>query len=103
MAIMSGNNGAIKTLGQMVGLLIALYVFDQIIVTILPASYACGQLYTADIINHNCYLTTNSSITIEPPSQFAESLQILQNLFSIVGIIGAFEVLYKGLKRSGFI
>lgn len=106
MALIRGGNNIMKTLGQMIGLLISIYVFDQIIAVVLPLSYNCGTGYTANTTAQRCMLntnTTNSSAWISIPSNFASSLTFLQSLFGVVGIIGTFEIIYRGLKRSGLV
>lgn len=101
MAMLSGGNGAIKTLGQMVGLLISLYVFDQIIAVVLPISANCvggGSAYNASDTTDLC---TNGPVT--GGGNFVSSLIFIKNLFGVVGIVGAFEIIYKGLKSAGLV
>lgn len=115
MAILKGGNGAIKSLGAMVGILIALYVFDMIISIILPLAYNCSQVttvaklpsggaWTANTTGKVCYSTNDTGIvTAAIPSTFGSALTFIQSLFGVIGIIGVFEVIYRGLKRAGLL
>lgn len=89
----------IHALGALVGLLIAMMVFDQIIMEILPLTYQCGEGFTANITGHNCYLNTNATYIKSIPSNFATGLQFIQNIFGIIGILGIFEIMYKTLRK----
>lgn len=64
-----------RALGRMVGLLLALYVFDQVIDT----------LYTAGI-NDSTYFST--------------AVTFIDSLFPIIGILGAFEIIYTSLQAA---
>lgn len=95
MAFMKGGNNMIKTLGQMVGLLLGLYVFDQIITVVLPLAANC----TGGTTNYNASQATlcNSGTA----SMFTTALVFTKNLFPVVGIMGTFEIIYRGLRKSG--
>ena len=96
MAFVKGGNKMIKSLGNMVGLLLGLYVFDQIINVVLPLA-ACS----AGSSDYNASQATlcNSATT----SQFTTALVFIKNLFPVVGIMGAFEIIYRGLRSSGML
>lgn len=100
MAIMKGGNGAIKSLGAMVGLLIALYVFDQIISIVMPIAANCA-LGSSDYNTSQTDLCTGE--VAAGGGNFTTSLTFIKNLFGVIGIIGTFEIIYKGLRRSGLI
>lgn len=66
-----------RALGQMVGLLLSLYVFDEVIDAIW------------DTVNASTYFST--------------AVQFVGNLFPVVGILGAFEIIYRALARAGMV
>lgn len=66
-----------QALGQMVGLLLSLYVFDEVIDAI--------------------WSTVNAS------TYFSTAVTFIGNLFPVVGILGAFEIIYGALKRAGMV
>lgn len=67
-----------RSIGKMVGLLLTLYVFNEIIITI----------YTAANLN-------NSSMPFYTAATF------VYGLLPVVGILAAFEIIYSALKASG--
>lgn len=71
-----GLNGSMMTqaLGRMVGLLLSLYVFDEVIDAI--------------------WTTVNAS------TYFATAVTFIGNLFPVVGILGAFEIIYTALRQA---
>lgn len=71
-----GGSVMTKALGRMVGLLLSLYVFNAVIAAIEP--------------------TINVSSNI-----FFTSVTFVNTLFPVVGILGAFEIIYSALKKSG--
>lgn len=66
-----------QALGQMVGLLLSLYVFDEVIDAI--------------------WSTVNES------TYFSTAVTFIGNLFPVIGILGAFEIIYGALKRAGMV
>lgn len=76
----SNRNGAsaggnmTRALGRMVGLLLSLYVFDEVISAIMPS------------VNSSAY--------------FATTVTFVTNLFPVIGILGAFEIIYDALRRA---
>lgn len=76
----SGTVGAArvtKSLGQMVGLLLALYVFDRMISAI------------ASVVFNSTY--------------FDDATSLIQTLLPVIGILAAFEIVWKGLQSSGLV
>lgn len=67
-----------QSLGRMVGLLLVLYVFNEIV----------DVLWVESIL-------TNQSKT------FWDSISFIHTLFPVVGILAAFEIIYSALKTSG--
>ena len=63
-----------KALGRMVGLLLSLYVFDEVIDAIW------------DTVNASTYFST--------------AVTFIGNLFPVVGILGAFEIIYSALRAA---
>lgn len=89
-----------KALGQIVGLLLMLYVFDQILSAILPMVYNCPAGYVADTATQVCDLIANhSQPTVAIQSYFAGAIPVAQALLSPIGILGAFFVIWNALKR----
>lgn len=101
MAMIRGGNNIMKTLGQMVGLLIGLYVFDQIIAVVMPLAANCS----GGSANYNASDTTDlcTSGPATGGGNFVTSLLFIKSLWGVVGIIGTFEIVYRGLKRSGLV
>lgn len=66
-----------KALGRMVGLLLSLYVFDKVLAAIVP------------VINTSVY--------------FASAVTFTTSLFPVVGILGAFEIIYGALKGANLV
>lgn len=73
----SRKAAAITALGQMVGLILGLYVFDEILDVVLP------------LVNTSTY--------------FGTAVVFMQNLLPVVGIIGAFGIIYNTLKKMGML
>lgn len=67
----------IRSLGRMVGLLLNLYVFDQVI--------------------------TNINATVAASTYFGDAVTFIYSLFSVMGILGAFEIIYSALRSTGMI
>lgn len=63
-----------KALGRMVGLLLSLYVFDEVIDAIMPS------------VNTSTYFST--------------TVTFVTNLFPVIGILGAFEIIYGALRAA---
>ena len=63
-----------RALGKMVGLLLSLYVFDEVIDAIMPS------------VNNSTY--------------FGTAVTFVTNLFPVIGILGAFEIIYDALRRA---
>ena len=66
-----------KALGQMVGLLLVLYVFDRLINAI--------------------WSVVNSS------QWFGDAVTLIETLLPVIGILGAFEVIWGALKATGLV
>ncbi len=69
--------GMTQALGQMVGLLLSLYVFDEVIDAIWGS------------VNTSTYFST--------------AVTFVGNLFPVIGILGAFEIIYGALRRAGMV
>ena len=66
-----------KALGQMVGLLLVLYVFDRLINAIWG------------VVNDSEW--------------FGDAVILIQTLLPVLGILGAFEVIWNALKSTGLV
>ena len=66
-----------RALGRMVGLLLSLYVFDQVIEAIWD--------------------------NVSASTHFTTAVSFVGNLFPVVGILGAFEIIYGALKSAGMV
>lgn len=101
MALLKGGNTIVKSLGKLVGLLLSLYVFDQIIAVVLPLTFNCvgGSTYynASDTVDY-CVNGVNTG-----GGNFTSSLVFIKNLFPVMGIIGTFEIVYGALKQSGMV
>ena len=73
----SGGSNMTRALGQMIGLLLSLYVFDQVLQVIIPE------------VNSSTY--------------FGTAVTFVENLFPVVGILGAFEIIYRALKGANLV
>lgn len=71
-----------QALGRMVGLLLTLYVFDQII----------------DVLNGS-----GGGTNISDSTWFSDAVSFIQSLFPVIGILGSFEIIYNALKSSKMI
>ena len=105
----SRQNGALMTaaLGKMVGLLLSLYVFDEIIAAIIPSLYTCTSGFAlnetaATISSATCYNTSNTSMTVAATGSqhFSTAMDFVSNLFPVIGILGAFEIIYGALRQA---
>lgn len=118
MALLKGGNTIIQSLGKLVGLLLSLYVFDQIIAVVLPLAYNCSavtttvtltgiknpSVWTANTTGGVCYQANSTATqTTAIPSMFGSSLTFIQALFPIMGIIGTFEIVYEALRQTGMV
>lgn len=72
-----GGTAMTKALGQMVGLLLVLYVFDRLIDAI--------------------WTVVNASVW------FSDAVALIQTLLPVLGILGAFEVVWNALKATGLV
>lgn len=63
-----------RALGRMVGLLLSLYVFDEVI------SAIWGSVNTSQY--------------------FSTAVTFVGNLFPVIGILGAFEIIYGALRTA---
>lgn len=72
-----GTNGMTRALGQMVGLLLSLYVFDEVIDAIFP--------------------------TVNGSAYFQTAVTFVSNLFPVIGILGAFEIIYRALRKANMV
>ena len=72
-----GTNGMTRALGQMVGLLLSLYVFDEVIDAIFP--------------------------TVNGSAYFQTAVTFVSNLFPVIGILGAFEIIYRALRKENMV
>lgn len=68
------GSGMTQALGKMVGLLLSLYVFDEVIDAIMP--------------------------TVNASTYFSTAVTFINNLFPVIGILGAFEIIYGALKQA---
>lgn len=73
----SSRNVAIKGLGQIVGLLLSLYVFDQVL----------DAIWT----------------TINASTFFGTAVSFAEDLLPVVGILGIFYVIYGILAQMGMV
>ncbi len=107
--------GITKALGQMVGLLLSLYVFNEIVVAVSPSFWDCTNA-THVLINNSlsagscCHSAlagscegTNASVAITAISHFSTAVEFVGNLFPVIGILGAFEIIYSALQRAGMV
>lgn len=74
--IVKGNTMT-KALGRVVGLVLSLYVFDKVLSSI--------------------WGTVNTSV------YFATAITFVENLLPVMGILGAFEIIYSALRSSGLV
>lgn len=72
-----GGSSMTKALGQMVGLLLVLYVFDRLIDAIWG------------VVNVSQW--------------FGDAVTLIETLLPVIGILGAFEVIWGALKASGLV
>ena len=104
---MSGNMMT-KALGKMVGLLLSLYVFDEVISAIAPSLWNCATGYTLNestvsLSSATCYNASNLSQATVSGSQsayFGTAMTFVGNLFPVIGILGAFEIIYTALRQA---
>lgn len=105
-----------KSLGKMVGLLLALYVFDQIVATVMPLlckSTECDLTGTCTRVSYNAANASTAVCTwrngtgvgenitdVGLGGTFGTPLVFVENLFPIVGLLGAFEIILTGLKAT---
>ena len=91
-----------QALGRMVGLLLSLYVFDQVISAVVPSMVVCPYsnytaLTNATFSYPQCYnnslVTSHATGTIS--THFTTALTFVGNLFPVIGILGAFEIIYS--------
>lgn len=93
----------INVMFQFAIIIIMLFIIDRIAAEKIPEAYNCGEGYTADTTNGNCYLNTDSSITKSIPSAIGDFLRIMKSLLPVVGMILLLESIYRGLRKSGMI
>lgn len=72
-----GGSTMTKALGRMVGLLLVLYVFDKLIDAIWG------------VVNASQW--------------FGDAVTLIETLLPVIGILGAFEVVWGALKASGLV
>lgn len=72
-----GTGAMTQALGQFVGLLLSLYVFDEVIDAIFP--------------------------TVNDSTWFQTAIDLITPLFGVVGILAAFEIIYRALGRAGLV
>lgn len=95
---------AINALGQMVGLILALYVFDQIIDAIISDVAGCtaiGMFFNSS--NNLCQETGNVSNTSAVSGYFASVITFVDDLLPVIGIIAAFGIMYNAIKKMGLL
>lgn len=101
-----------KALGRMVGLLLVLYVFDRILSAVAPLLYSCptGFLVNESTVGAGlttvCYNTsgpTVGTVSASGSTWFADAVTLIQTLLPVLGILGAFEVIWGTLKASGLV
>lgn len=107
------GGGMTRALGQMVGLLLSLYVFDEVIDAIVPSIANCPTGYTvasnstiSAIYCNNAtasYLGSGLTPTASFGVFFDTAITFVGNLFPVIGILGAFEIIYSALKRAGMV
>lgn len=100
-----GINGSmmVGALGRMVGLLLSLYVFDEVIDAIVPSLVECATGYTVNttstIATPLCYNAT-ANVAGTFGTFFSTAIAFIGNLFPVVGILGAFEIIYMALRQA---
>jgi hypothetical protein len=94
-------------LGRMVGLLLSLYVFDEVIDAVVPSLVTCGATHPTVVATSTITtpLCTNGTANIAGTFgvHFSTAISFVGNLFPVVGILGAFEIIYGALKRAGMV
>lgn len=108
------GKGMTMALGQMVGLLLSLYVFNEVIDAVIPSLVDCATGWTASTNSTisvplccnnsavNCNGVANSTAGTLT-AHFSTAVTFVGNLFPVVGILGAFEIIYSALKRAGMV
>lgn len=103
-----------KSLGQFVGLLLSLYVFDEIVAAVIPnlcttpATPAGWDAVTYSALNSTTTTTaciwTNGSeaqhTTAAMGGWFGSAVNLITPLFGVVGILAAFEIIYGALRAA---
>ena len=94
-----------KALGKMVGLLLSLYVFDEVIDAIIPSIVQCPATHPTALANSTISLTqcSNGTAIVDTGTFgvfFDTAITFIGNLFPVVGILGAFEIIYSALKQA---
>ena len=98
-----------KALGQMVGLLLVLYVFDRLVEAVIPLLYSCATGFTINSSTISstatCYNASNVSqtVTASGNAYFGDAVTLIQTLLPVVGILGAFEIIWATLKATGLV
>lgn len=93
-----------KALGRMVGLLLGLYAFDNVITAVMPSVCSCPTTHTTlnqstlggtAVCYNSTFHTANANCGI-----FATTIAFVANIFPVIGILGAFEIIYGALRAA---
>lgn len=106
------RNPMMSALGEMVGLVLSLYVFDEVIDVIMPLLYSCNGT-TGYIVNSTSLAPAATPICVNATylndshnasgGYFGTALTFIRNLYPVIGILAAFEITVRALKKTNIL
>ena len=98
---------AMATLSGLTGLVLALWVFDQVFEAIAPSFWTCASGFALNtsasvptLSSATCYNLTNASDTAAGTTgYFGTTLSFVDDLLPVVGIIAGYIMIRMAIKR----
>lgn len=96
------GNVVMVGLGQIVGLVLGLYVFDQIIDATIPNLYTCPSWSAFNPAANNCLnISGGVQTTAYTATYFSTAATFVTSLLPVLGILGTFYIVWRTLKKAG--